>query len=196
MSIQTITKRQEIRQQVKQTCTDLASKLEQIHMQVIKPVTDAKEAVTQTVDSAKQVVDTVSEHISLRPWLAVMGSMAAGVGAGLMTGGKPASPTSTAASPVEDVQQYAALATPPLAAMPQPQPPPPGFIQRQLNNLTGLSVGAGLALVRDIIKDHMPAWAAAADKLTADLSEHLGAVPFRGPILHPVEPSPEPVTAL
>ncbi len=193
MSLQTITKRQEIRDQVKQTCAELASKLEQIHKQVIKPVEDAKQAVTQTVDSAKQVVDTVSEHISHSPWLAVMGSMAAGVGAGLMTGGKPASPV---ASSVEDVQQYAALATPPLAVMSTPPPPPPGFIQRQLNNLTGLSVGAGLALVRDIIKDHMPAWASAADKLTADLSEHLGAVPFRGPILHPVEPSPEPVTAL
>jgi ElaB/YqjD/DUF883 family membrane-anchored ribosome-binding protein len=193
MSIQTITKRQEIRQQVKQTCTDLASKLEQIHKQVIQPVTDAKEAVTQTVDSAKQVVDTVGEHIALRPWLAVLGSMVAGVGAGLMTGGKTTTP------PAEVPQQFETVFVPQVQAVTAPlpaAPPAPGFIQRQINNLTGISVGAGLALVRDLIKDHMPAWSTAADKLTADLSEHLGAVPYRGPILHPIEPSPEPVTAL
>ena len=176
------TKRREILQHVRQTCTDLAAKFEQLHHQVIKPVEKAKDAVSSTMDTVtdtvscvKHVVDSMGEHVARRPWLAIAGSMAAGVGAGLITGG-----SSRSSADVESASNgftgYAASTS---------ATQEPGFLSKQFNKLTGVAVGAGLAVVRDIVKDKMPEWADAADSIAIDLTEKLGAVPFTGPILQP-----------
>lgn len=185
MSSATEAKRREIMQNVRQTCTELAAKFEQLHKQVIKPVERAKNAVTstvgtvtETVSSAKQVVESVGEQVAKRPWLAMAGSIAAGLGAGLLTGGRSAESCSIAS----EFNGYA-------ASIPTP-PSKPGFLNKQFNKLTGVAVGAGLAIVRDLVKDKMPAWADAADSITNDLTEQFGAVPFAGPILQTSDPYP------
>lgn len=175
-------KRREIMQNVKKTCTSLASKLEQFHHQVFKPVEQAKDAVvstigtvTDTVSSAKHVVDSVGEQVAKRPWIAIFGSIAAGVGTGLLTGrAAPPAESQTTGTPFNGY-----------AAVPTGLPEQPGFFSKQINKLTGVAVGAGLAVVRDLVKGHLPAWADAADLVASDLTEQLGAVPFAGPILHP-----------
>ena len=176
-------KRREIMRNVKQTCSELAVKFEQLHRQVIQPVVVAKEAVTSTmgtvtdtVSSAKQVVETVGEQVAKRPWLAMLGSVAAGLGAGLLTGGS-SSTAAEASAPAPAFNGFAASITAP--------PTKPGFISSQFNKLTGVAVGAGLAVVRDLVKDKMPDWADAADSIASDLTEQFGAVPFTAPILSP-----------
>lgn len=173
-------KRQEIMQNVKKTCTSLAAKFEQLHHQVFKPVEQAKEAVvntigtvTDTVSSAKHVVETVGEQVAKRPWMAIFGSIAAGVGAGLLT--RPSSPSSEPSS--SPFTGHAAVTT--------GLPEQPSFFSKQINKLTSVAVGAGLAVVRDLVKDQMPAWADAADAVANDLTEQFGAVPFAGSILQP-----------
>lgn len=176
-------KRREIMRNVKQTCTDLAAKFEQLHRQVLKPVEVAKDAVastmetvTDTVSTAKQAVESVGEQVAKRPWLAMFGSIAAGLGAGLLTGGT----SSTTTEPAPATPAFNGFA----ASIPTP-PSKPSFISSQINKLTGVAVGAGLAVVRDIVKDKMPAWADAADSIASDLTEQFGAVPFTAPILQP-----------
>lgn len=192
MTSATEVKRREIIQKVRLTCTELAAKFEQLHRQVIKPVEVAKDAVastmgtvTDTVSSAKHVVEAVGEHVARQPWLAMFGSIAAGLGAGLLMGGKSTSTTEST------------IATTAFNGFSAPIPAPPtkpGFLSRQINKITGVAVGAGLAVVRDLVKDQMPDWADAADSIAIDLTEQLGAVPFTGPILQPSDPFPASVT--
>jgi ElaB/YqjD/DUF883 family membrane-anchored ribosome-binding protein len=165
-------KRQALQQQVKETCSELVVKLEQLHNQVFKPVQKAQEAVAQTVDTVKQTVDTaknaidtVGEHIAQHPWLVIAGSMAAGVSTGYLTSSlKPGAP--------QPVMAAAAL------------PPKPGFFQRQLNKLTEISIGAGVALVRDLMKQRMPdEYCGLADHVACNLTQQFGGVPFMAPIL-------------
>jgi ElaB/YqjD/DUF883 family membrane-anchored ribosome-binding protein len=184
-------KRREIMRNVKQTCTELAAKFEQIHRQVIKPVEEAKDAVastmgtvTDTVSSARHVVETVGEHVAKQPWLAMFGSIAAGLGTGLLMGGRSTSTTESTTTPAAFNGYSASIPAPPTK---------PSFLSRQINKITGVAVGAGLAVVRDLVKDKMPDWADAADSIASDLTEQFGAVPFTGTILQPSEPFPASV---
>lgn len=181
MSAEIEAKRREIMRNVKQTCTELAAKFEQLHRQVLKPVEVAKDAVastvetvTDTVSSARHAVESVGKQVAKRPWLAMFGSIAAGLGAGLLMGGT--STTTTEAAPLSPTFNGFA------ASVPTPSSKP-SFISAQFNKLTGVAVGAGLAVVRDLVKDKMPAWADAADSIASDLTEQFGAVPFKAPIL-------------
>jgi len=182
-------KRREIMQNVKTTCTSLASKIEQFHHKVIKPVEKAKDSVmntvgsvtdtvSSTVSSAKHVVDTVGDHVSKSPWLAIAGSMVAGVGAGLLMG-------KSTPAPHASHNGYSAASS---------NHSEPGFISKQIKKLTGVAVGAGLATVRDLVKEHVPALSEAADSLVGDLTEQLGAVPYHGPSLY--SSRSEPVSTL
>lgn len=159
---------------VNERCTALAEKLESLHHKVIKPVEKAGEAVsstvgkvTETVSTARQVVDSVGEQVSKWPWLSLAGSLVAGVGTGLIING------------------HSAHATDQPDGAEQTQPPKPGFLAEQFNKLTGLAVGAGLAAVRDLVKVHAPSLAGVADHFTEDLTQQFGAVPFSAPILQP-----------
>jgi len=188
MTSTTEDKRREIMGNVRYTCTGLASKLEQLHRRVIKPVEQAKDAVastvetvTESVSSAKHAVDTVGEQVAKHPWLAILGGIAAGVGAGLLTGRRCSAAASAEASTIHpEFNGSAAFIPPPVEK--------PGFLNKQFNKLTGVAVGAGLAVVRDLVKERMPAWADAADSITSDLTEQMGAVPFTGPILPNADP--------
>jgi hypothetical protein len=183
MSASTSQKRLEIQKSVRQTCTDLAAKLEQLHQQVLQPVEKARSVVTQTVETvkgtvntAKDALDTVGETISHWPWTSMVSSLAAGMGTGWLTASMTSNPTDSTAIP----KMTAAFVPQQEAASQQPS-----FLKKQINKLTGVSVGAGVALVRDIVKDHMPDWSEAADQLAQDLTTHLGAVPFHGTLLRP-----------
>lgn len=186
MSAEIEAKRREIMRNVKQTCTELAAKFEHLHRQVIKPVEVAKDAVastmetvTDTVSTAKHAVETLGEEVAKRPWLAMLGSIAAGMGAGLLMGGS----SSTAKEATLTTPAFNGFA----ASIPTP-PSKPNFISTQLNKLTGVAVGAGVAIVRDLVKDKMPAWADAADSIASDFTEQFGAVPFKAPVLQTHKP--------
>lgn len=174
MTTATKLRKDEILKSVKEHCSSLANKLEKLHHKVIKPVGEASDAVagtvgsvSQTVSSAKQMVDTAGEHITHWPWLSLAGSLAAGLGTGLLVPSSSSSTRLTCSSTDDGV------------------PHQPGFLASQFNKLTGIAVGAGLAAVRDIVKDQVPSLSDAADHLTRDLTQQLGAVPFSMPIIQP-----------
>lgn len=174
MTPSTKQRKDEILQSVKEHCSSLADKLEKLHHKVIKPVGKASDAVagtvgsvSQTVSSAKQVVDSAGEHIAHWPWLSLAGSLAAGLGTGLLVPSSSASTSLTCTSTDDGNSDQ------------------PGFLASQFNKLTGIAVGAGLAAVRDIVKDQVPSLSEAADSFTRDLTEKLGAVPFTVPIIQP-----------
>jgi len=190
MNPTTEAKRREIMRNVRHTCTELASKFEQLHRQVIKPVEQAKDAVASTMEtvtdslsSAKHAVETMGEHVAKRPWLAILGGMAAGVGAGLLTGGRGRSASTSERSSMSPEFNGSAAFIPQAEAK-------PSFLSKQFNKLTSVAVGAGLAVVRDLVKERMPDWAEAADSIASDLTEQMGAVPFTGPILKQADPYP------
>lgn len=191
MTPATETKRREIMRNVKQTCTELAAKFEQLHHQVIKPVAQAKDAVTSTMDtvsdtvsSAKHVVETVGEQISRRPWTIMLGSIAAGLGAGLLLGNRATADAEASSAPMAHNGYAASI---------DAEAHKPSFLNQQIKKMADVAVGAGLAVVRDLVKEKMPTWAEAADSIACDLTEQLGAVPFTGPILKHSDPFPASV---
>lgn len=170
-------KRAAINRQVEQTCTDIAKKLEQLHDQVIKPVEKATDAVQSTVgtmqetmESAKTLIGDVSEQVNKRPWLLMTGGLVAGLGTGILT-----------TTPSKDTTKDQASHNGYHAAFSSK----PGFLSTQFDKIKDIAVGAGLALVRDLVKDRVPEWADAADQLANDVTVQLGAVPFTSPILQP-----------
>lgn len=176
MTSATELRKSEILRNVKARCSSLAEKLEQLHHKVIKPVGKASDAVAGTVgtvshtlSSAKQVVDATGEHIAHWPWLSLAGSLAAGLGTGLLI------PSSVSSTRLTCTSSDAGSSD------------QPGFLASQFNKLTSLAVGAGLAAVRDIVKEKVPELSDAADYFARDLSLQLGAVPFTMPIIQPTE---------
>jgi ElaB/YqjD/DUF883 family membrane-anchored ribosome-binding protein len=169
-------KRDAINRQVQQTCSDIALKLEQLHKQVLKPVEEATDAVQSTVgtvqetmESAKTMINSVGNQVNKRPWLLMTGGLVAGLGTGLLT----TTPAKESSDCSEHNGYHAAVST------------KPGFLSTQFDKIKGIAVGAGLALVRDLVKDRVPEWADAADQLANDVTVQLGAVPFTSPILQP-----------
>lgn len=155
----------EIMKSVRERCTALADKFERLHHRVIKPVEQAGEAVSSTVDkmtktvsTARHVVDSVGEQLAKWPWVSIAGGLAAGVGTGLLIDNSSNQPSSE-----PDFQ---------------PSLPKPGFLNEQIHKLTSLAAGAGLAALRDVMKHHLPSLAGVADQFTNDLSQKLGVVPF------------------
>lgn len=180
-------RRDRISQQVERTCGDIALKLEQLHHQVIKPVEQATDAVQSTVGSmadtvqtAKTVIDNVGEHVTKHPWLTVTGSLVAGLGTGLLLT-TPEGVNNTNADGFNKLNGSNNLN----GFTGYPSTTEPGFLSKQWEKMQGVAVGAGLALVRDLVKTRMPLWADAADQLTQDVTARLGAVQFTSPIIPP-----------
>jgi ElaB/YqjD/DUF883 family membrane-anchored ribosome-binding protein len=169
-------KREAINRQVQQLCTDIAQKMEQLHHKVLDPVEKASDAVQSTVgtvqdtmESAKTMLHSVGQQVNKRPWLLMTGGLVAGLGTGLLT----TTPAKESSDRSEHNGYHAAVST------------KPGFLSTQFDKIKDIAVGAGLALVRDLVKDRVPEWADAADKLANDVTVQLGAVPFTSPILQP-----------
>ena len=122
------------------------------------------------MQTAKTLIDNVSEQVSKRPWAFMTGGLVAGLGTGLLT----TTPAKEEAQNHSSHNGYhAALST------------KPGFLSTQFDKIKDIAVGAGLALVRDLVKERVPEWADAADQLANDVTLQLGAVPFTAPILQP-----------
>lgn len=174
MSAATEMKRQEIQRRVRETSTKLANKLELLHHRVLGPMQTAQHAVS----TAKNIIDTTGLEIAKRPWLSVAGGVIAGLGTGWLMGkSKP------------EVQPVAAFAGPVCAAC-NPEQTRPTLWQRFLSRLTGHSIGASLAVVRDSLKQHVPDWSIIVDQVSNTITSVLGGVPYRDPII----PTPPFVT--
>ena len=172
-------KKLEIMLSVRERCTDLAEKLERLHHKVIKPVEKAGEAVSntvgtvsETVTTAHHAIETIGEQVAKWPWTSMAGSLAAGLGTGLLMGhnsedGKRSDINSN---------DVTAFTTPKKK---------PGFLETQIDKITSLAVGAGLAALRDLVKEQVPSYAHLADQFTQDLTQQFGAVNFTSPIIRP-----------
>jgi ElaB/YqjD/DUF883 family membrane-anchored ribosome-binding protein len=174
-------KKLEIMRSVRQRCTDLAEKLERLHHSVIKPVEKVGEAVSSTVGTVSETVvtahhaiESIGAKVAKWPWTSMAGSLAAGLGTGLLMGHNSEECKSGDVNS-NDVATFTA------------PPKKPGFLENQFHKITSIAVGAGLAALRDLVKDHAPSCAHLADQFTQDLTQQLGAVNLTSPIRRPAD---------
>jgi ElaB/YqjD/DUF883 family membrane-anchored ribosome-binding protein len=192
-----------IRQQMEETRTALAEKLETLENQVVETVHEATSAVSETVESVKdavqETVDTVKDsvqdtvasvketfdlrrQVDQHPWAMVGGSVAVGFVAGSLL------PEARSAGSRQIASLGPSDGAPGFAPR---EPQKPGLFDRLTNALgaeygkvKGLAIGVLMGLARDVVVDAIPPQMAPQVKeLMNDLTTRMGGETFSGPIL-------------
>jgi len=172
-----------------QTRVALADKLAALQDKVFGTVEHTVETVQETVEAAKRTFD-LRYQTEMHPWRMIGLAMFAGAVAGHVLGGSKHSPF--AGTPPE-----AFIPTPPWATRngevhapkafePEPAAKPaeaPGLFHEELQQLKGVAIGAGMALVRDWLKQSVPALHEQIERIMNETTTKMGGVPVEGPLL-------------
>jgi len=165
-----------IRQQMEETRTSLAEKVETLEQTLVNTVQETAETVTDTVANVKETfqesVETVKEsvqesvetvknwfdlpaQVNEHPWTMLAGSAAIGFALGSLFGEKPTAETSTAA-PWK--QQHNGGKNRPVAAAPTESAVTNWLskFEPELNRLKGLALSAALGTLREMIGSGLP----------------------------------------
>ena len=128
---------QVIREQIRNTQSDLAEKLALLESRMSQGVRDAKSAVTDTVELVQEKFRVVREALSLKlyvheyPWACAAAALALG-----LVGGRLLRATDTSATPSSDALQKAA--------------------NTYVKEVTPLALGVAMGFVRDALKKGVP----------------------------------------
>jgi len=181
----------EIRSDMAQTRVALADKLSALQDKVFGTVEHTVDAVQETVEAAKRTFD-LRYQTELHPWRMVGVAVFAGAVAGHLLGGSRGAsfagltrdsflpvgfPWSTPGNGTG--HQATSVKAEPAAAAPEG----PGLFAEELQQIKGAAIGAGMALVRDWLKQSVPGLHEQIERIMNDTTTKLGGVPVQGPIL-------------
>jgi ElaB/YqjD/DUF883 family membrane-anchored ribosome-binding protein len=170
----------EIRQEIDNTRSAMANKLEALEDRVINTVQSAQETVKDSIQSAKDTVASVKRTFDLKhqveqhPWTMVGGCFLAGLALGhLAPKGRP--PVSAMSNGSVQNGNHASLV--PAPPLPAALPSQPGILepfQEEIDKVRGIAIGFVLGLLRDSIKESVPELAPKIDDLMNGLTTKLG----------------------
>jgi hypothetical protein len=184
-----------IRQQMEDTRTSLAEKLETLEQKVSTTVQEATSAVTDTVETVKETVETsveaVKDTLNLRlqterhPWEMVGGSFALGVLGGWLTSESAPQPLSPPMSPSQASNgRHAALLR---AGTGEPIPHSTSWLSgfsSEIAKLKGLAIGTVAGLLRDAVTEAVPeSMRPQVKEVMDDLVTRFGGKPLPSPVL-------------
>jgi ElaB/YqjD/DUF883 family membrane-anchored ribosome-binding protein len=208
-----------ILKQMEDTRASLTEKLEALESQVAGTVQATTEAVTETVEAVKDTVENVTEAVKetansvaetfnvklqfqRHPWGMFGGTVAVGIVAGYLLGGKRqqrengrvAEEPARTAGPYASVSTEAAFRQEPQPSWPPPPPSTPprehqepartSWVWDSLGKLKGLAVGSLMGVVRDLTERALPE--SLRERVTQEidnLTTHLGGEPVHGHLL-------------
>jgi hypothetical protein len=190
-----------IRQQIAETRTSIAEKLEAIEEQVVDTVQNAKESVQETIETLKGTVqetvmtvkDTFDFRLQVRrhPWPIVGASLLAGLVVGTQFGEnrrprqRPVSHNgSSREGRPEGGEQERIIGK----VLLEPEPGILTRFQDEINQLKCIALGAAIGVARDLITDalqeRLPETADEIGDLIDRATIKLGAKPIHGHVLH------------
>jgi ElaB/YqjD/DUF883 family membrane-anchored ribosome-binding protein len=204
-----------IRQDIEQTRSALTEKLETLEEEVMGTVRNATETVEETIENVtekvQETVETVQRTFDLeyqmqqRPWVIMGGAVAAGVAAGVLTNtvrarasGRQESRRRAAYVPPADTGS--AFRSPPSAYAPPPRQEGPSFLQsflgrfdKEIGMVKELAIGYAAGVLRDMIKEALPAVKDQIQKVMDSATTKMGGKPVDGSVFpehHPNQPQP------
>jgi len=191
-------KLQTLEEQVKDTVLNATEKvgdtIEQVTSTVQETVESAKSTVSETVGAVRQTFD-LEYQMQVRPLTMLAGSVCVGLLAGALVGrrtrgrslGELASSgyrglsesLSSAGSAAQDYAQRAREQAPSLVSQLYHQ------FEPEIDQLKGLAIGYASAMLRDMIKEAVPAVRDQVDEFMNKATTKFGGQPVREPVLHP-----------
>lgn len=190
----------ELREEMVQTRSALTEKLETIQNRVQHTMDTAQHAVEDTVHHVQDNVESALEFVNVRkqteshPWAMVGLAVASGVLLGYCTS-KPRKERSDqdyrgdlsmrrpgSAPPIAPTPYTAKDLEPPAPAAPPPPPAKPSLFAEEWNQVKGLAVGVGMALLRDWIKEAAPGISGRIDDIFSSANKKLGGAEVEGPV--------------
>jgi ElaB/YqjD/DUF883 family membrane-anchored ribosome-binding protein len=193
---------------IDQTRSDLAQKVEQLEEKVRDTVLSATENVNDTIESVtstvQQTVHSVQQTFDVnyqmqqRPWLLIGGAVVVGFvvgaavsrqrsGMGWGRSGRPADFSPSAESPQAPAERFA----------PQPESRGPSLVSNlltqfgpEINKVKEVAIGYLVGMARDAIKDALPALGSQIEEVMNSATTKLGGEPVRGSVLHEGSSSP------
>jgi ElaB/YqjD/DUF883 family membrane-anchored ribosome-binding protein len=191
-------KLQTLEDQVKGTILNTTEKVEQTIEQVTSTVQEtvesAKSTVNETVGAVKQTFD-LEYQMDVRPWTMMAGSVCVGLLAGALVGrqtrGRRLSEYASSAyrgmseslaSAGTAAQDYASRAreqAPSLASQLYHQ------FEPEIEQVKEMAIGYAAAMLRDMIKQAVPAIRDQVDEFMNKATTKFGGQPIREPVLHP-----------
>jgi len=183
-----------IQDEMRQTRSSLAEKLDALEGTVQDTVEDAKSAVSDTVEGVKETVENVKEsldvrrHVERRPWLMVGGAFALGYVGGCLMGPSHDQPSEefnedsagmASTGAVEDLPQSEYAYTPP-DRHEEEREEEGGVLHDGLQMIKGLAVGTVMGLLRQMAVQSLPTnLVSEVVNVVDDLTTRLGGKPIR-----------------
>jgi ElaB/YqjD/DUF883 family membrane-anchored ribosome-binding protein len=186
----------DLHQEIDQTRADLTEKLETLESQVRETVASATENVGETIENVtstvQETVDTVKRTFDLRyqvqerPWTMVGSAVVAGLVVGAVVGQQSRARTWGQAShgPAGFLAPQPSRPEPSLPAREQPSFLD-GLAQRfepEVEKVKGLAIGFVAELIRDWVKQAVPAFRQQIEEVMNSATTKLGGEPVRGPV--------------
>jgi len=197
----------DLHQEIDQTRADLTEKLETLENQVRDTVASATENVGETIENVTSTVQETVENVKRtfdlnyqvqeRPWTMVGGAVVAGLVVGAVVGrqsrgsaGGPSSHVHPSFSRLQPSRGEPAGSTGYQPAAPQQEGP--GFLgglarqfEPEIGKVKELAIGFLAGLVRDWVKEAVPAFKQQIDEVMNSATTKLGGEPVRGPVFEP-----------
>jgi ElaB/YqjD/DUF883 family membrane-anchored ribosome-binding protein len=176
----------EIRADMQETRASLADKLEALQDKTLDTVEAAQATVEQTVAAVQETVAAAKRNLDLRyqvqqrPWLMAGASVVTGSLVGYFLGhhgGTPDfEPSRNGAQPHHNLADSYRQPGAPASAQHR------GLFAQEWEKLRGLAVGAGMALVRDWLKESAPQYADQIGEFMDNTTTKLGGETIQGPL--------------
>lgn len=182
-----------IHDQMEETRTSLADKLEALEVQVLKPVEAVSAAVTSTAESVQETIETVREtldfrhHVEQRPWFMMGGAVAVGFIGDRVLGKS----TAAAAIPVSAGQNgyHATNGAAQSQAAESASGTAGGAIGKLFHKLQQNAVGTLMGTVKDFVLRFLPDNVSAdAAHIVDDLTVRFGGLPQTNSETAPASP--------
>jgi ElaB/YqjD/DUF883 family membrane-anchored ribosome-binding protein len=190
---------EKVEETIEQVTSSVQETVEQVKSSVGETVEQAKSAVNDTVEGVRQTFD-LDYQVRVRPWTMVTGSVCLGLLAGALLGrqqsrgrgGYVSSGGRGRASPrtagESAAQQYVSGARP--AAELPAEPQGPGFLgqlyhqfEPELNQVKEMAIGYAVGMLRDMIKEAVPALKDKVEEVMNKATTKFGGAPVEGPVL-------------
>jgi ElaB/YqjD/DUF883 family membrane-anchored ribosome-binding protein len=183
-----------VEETIEQVTSTVQETVEQVKSTVAETVESAKSTVNETVGAVKQTFD-LEYQMDVRPWTMMAGSVCVGVLAGALVGrqtrgrglGDYASSAyrgmseslASAGSAAQDYAHRAREQAPGLVSQLYHQ------FEPELEQVKEMAIGYAAAVLRDMIKQAVPAIRDQVDEFMNKATTKFGGQPIREPVLHP-----------
>jgi len=169
----------------------LASKIKALEEKVLNPVHKVQDAVQHTVDavqgtvqSAHEKITEVRSQVSDHPWIAIGAGVVVGMIAGYVS-----APSGSSASNRRGAsgnghsgngsRLSSGYAGESASASSSKSSGIGSWFSEEWGKFKGIAIGAAVALARDFLKDQAPQFSESIDEFMNDMTNKLGATPFK-----------------